>query len=138
MARHRTRPVRWLATLLIACTVGLPSGAAAQPRTTTVRITATVDEAPSVDRARATWRLRVHREDVTLFVSQLQILAGATTDAEIFRQLRANRAAIVTSGQAAGLKVLTEARKGAAVRITGTLRWTETPPVLMVSTAELE
>lgn len=73
--------------------------------------------------------------EVKLFVTKLDVLAGATTDAEVLRHLRVNRAAILTSGDKAGIDAIENAPAGKPFRIQGTMRWAETPPILMVSTA---
>lgn len=116
-------------------TTGIAETASAQPKAITVKIEGRIGEAPEEGRPRATWHLRVNRKDVKLYVTKLEILAGATTEAEVIRQLRVNRAAIVTSGGEGALKTLEDAAEGSNATIQGTMRWTDTPPILLVSTA---
>ncbi len=123
----------WVLAAVAGAMTTAPPSAFAQPKAVTVKINGTVGEAPDEGRPRATWHLRVNREDVKLYVTKLEILAGATTDAEIIRQLRVNRAAILTEGEADAMKKLGASPPGTAVTIQGTMRWTSTPPVLLVS-----
>lgn len=109
--------------------------ALAQPKAITVRVEGRVGKAPDEGRPRARWHLRVDRKDVELYVTNLEILAGSMTPAQVIRQLKANRAAILTSGGEAALRAIRDAPEGANAVIQGTMRWTETPPILLVSTA---
>lgn len=113
----------------------VPAPVAAQPRAVTVKIIGTVDEAPSEGRARAMWRLNVSGKTIDLHVTKLELLAGGPTPADIFRHLRVNRGVITVSGEPAGLKTVTDATKGQTLTIQGTMRWAETPAILLVSTA---
>ncbi len=121
---------------LLAITFALVTPhASAQPRATTVKISGIISEPPAEGRARATWNLRANGTEVKLFVTRLEILAGGPTDAEIFRQLRVNRGLIVATGEAPAMSIIEETAAGKAITIQGTLRWAETPAVLLVSTA---
>lgn len=119
----------------LAVLVALTTTASAQVRATTVRIEGTTVESTGDARPRARWHLRVNRKEVLLFVAKLTVLSGATTDAEILRHLKANRAAIVVTGPAAALETL-GGPKPKSVTISGTLRWADTPPLLLVSNVE--
>lgn len=115
--------------------VAVPEHADAQPKAITVKIQGQVGEPPDEGRPRATWRLRVNGNEVKLYVSKLEILAGATTDVEIFRQLKVNRGLVVVSGEAPAVATLEGAKNGQRVTIQGTMRWADTPAILLVSTA---
>lgn len=121
--------------LVVSVVWAAPSHVFAQPRAITVKIDGRIGKAPDEGRARARWHLRVDRKDIELYVTKLEILAGATTNAEVIRHLKANRAAILTSGGADALKTIADAPEGANAVIQGTMRWAETPPILLVSTA---
>jgi hypothetical protein len=136
MTKRAFVPTAMSAVLLAFALVLWSQPAVAQPQAITVKISGTVGEAPSEGRPRAKWHLRVNQKEVKLFVTKLEILAGSATNAEVIRQLKVNRAAILTEGGADALKTIESNPPGKPLTIQGTMRWAVTPPLLFVSTAE--
>lgn len=106
----------------------------AQIRPITVQLIGTAYEAPAEGRPRAKWHLRVNRKEVPFFLTKLVVLAGSTTAIEIINRLKLSRGAIVANGPKPALETLETATPGTPLQIQGTLRWTDTPAILLVST----
>ena len=119
---------------VLAIAVCLAPATEAQIRPITVKLMGTAYEAPTEGRPRAKWHLRVNRKEVPFFLTKLVVLAGSTTQIEIINRLKLSRGAIVVNGPKPALETLETAAPGTPLEIQGTLRWTDTPAILLVST----
>ncbi|MDG2308445.1 MAG: hypothetical protein P8R42_28030 [Candidatus Binatia bacterium] len=70
---------------------------------------------------------------VVLLAFAFVVWSGPAANAGVIRQLKVNRAAILTEGRAEAIE---SNPPGKPLTISGAMRWAVTPPLLFVSTAE--